>query len=79
MKRVSPKAGSDRGGMTDYDLDRLDDVEEMAKTDPQEMLRAVATAAAQVRTSLTATREAALGALDFDERPRAIVVAGMGG
>ena len=43
------------------------------------MLRAVATSAAQVRASLTATREAGLGALALDERPRAIVVAGMGG
>jgi glucose/mannose-6-phosphate isomerase len=65
--------------MTEYDLDRLDDVEGMARTDPQEMLRAVATGAAQVRTSLSATREANLGSLEFTERPRAIVVAGMGG
>lgn len=65
--------------MTEYDLDRLDDVEGMAKADPQDMLRAVATAAAQVRTSLTATREAALGPLSVADRPRSIVVAGMGG
>jgi glucose/mannose-6-phosphate isomerase len=51
----------------------------MAQVDPQDMLRAVATSAAQVRASLTAAREASLAPLAFDERPRAIVVAGMGG
>jgi glucose/mannose-6-phosphate isomerase len=65
--------------MADFDLDRLDDAAGLAQADPQEMLRAVATSAAQVRASLTATREAALNALAFDSRPRAIVVAGMGG
>jgi glucose/mannose-6-phosphate isomerase len=43
------------------------------------MLRAVATSAAQVRASLTATREAGLNALALDSRPRSIVVTGMGG
>jgi glucose/mannose-6-phosphate isomerase len=43
------------------------------------MLRAVATSASQVRASLTASREAQLDAIAFDARPRAIVVAGMGG
>jgi glucose/mannose-6-phosphate isomerase len=65
--------------MSEYDLDRLDDVGGLADNDPQDMLRAVATSAAQVRTSLTATREASLAAVAFDERPRAVVVAGMGG
>jgi glucose/mannose-6-phosphate isomerase len=65
--------------MTEFDLDRLDDVAGLAEADPQEMLRAVATSAAQVRASLTASREVALGALDFDSRPRGIVVSGMGG
>jgi glucose/mannose-6-phosphate isomerase len=65
--------------VTDFDLDRLDDLSGLAEADPQEMLRAVATSAAQVRGSLTATREAALDSLAFDERPRAIVIAGMGG
>jgi len=65
--------------MTEYDLDRLDDVEGIARTDPQEMLRAVATSAAQVRTSLSASREADFGPLDVAERPRAVLVAGMGG
>lgn len=65
--------------MTDYDLDRLDDVEGIGNGDPQEMLRAVATSAAQVRAALAATLDAPLGSLAFDDRPRAIVVAGMGG
>jgi glucose/mannose-6-phosphate isomerase len=65
--------------MTEYDLDRLDDVDGLAEADPQQMLRAVATSAAQVRASRTATLEASLRALAVDERPRAIVVAGMGG
>jgi glucose/mannose-6-phosphate isomerase len=65
--------------MTEYDLDRLDDTVGLGEADPQEMLRAVATSAAQVRASLTATREARLDALAFDSRPRAVVVAGMGG
>jgi glucose/mannose-6-phosphate isomerase len=63
----------------DLDLDRLDDVAGLAAADPQEMLRAVATSAAQVRASLTATREAPLDRLGFESRPRAVVVAGMGG
>jgi glucose/mannose-6-phosphate isomerase len=65
--------------MTELDLDRLDDVAGLAEADPQDMLRAVATSAAQVRASRTAAREATLASLDFDSRPRAIVVAGMGG
>jgi glucose/mannose-6-phosphate isomerase len=65
--------------MTDFDLERLDDVAGLAQSDPQEMLRAVATSAAQVRASLTASREAGLERLDVDSRPRAVVIAGMGG
>jgi glucose/mannose-6-phosphate isomerase len=65
--------------MTEFDLDRLDDTAGLAAADPQDMLRAVATSAAQVRASRTAAREAPLGSLEFDSRPRAIVVAGMGG
>jgi glucose/mannose-6-phosphate isomerase len=65
--------------MTQDPLDRLDDVAALAANDPSEMLRATATAAAQVRSSLSAVLEAPLDALDLDTRPRAIVVAGMGG
>jgi glucose/mannose-6-phosphate isomerase len=65
--------------MTEYDLDRLDDSEWISSHDPQEMLRAVATSGAQIRASLTATREASLASLGIGDRPRAIVVTGMGG
>ena len=63
----------------DLDLDRLDDVAAMAACDPHDMLRAVATSAAQARASLTASREASLRAIAVETRPRAVVVAGMGG
>nr|WP_260407747.1 bifunctional phosphoglucose/phosphomannose isomerase [Planomonospora venezuelensis] len=43
------------------------------------MLRAVASSAAQVRTSYRAAHEAGVPSLAADGRPRAIVVAGMGG
>jgi glucose/mannose-6-phosphate isomerase len=65
--------------MIDIDLDRLDDLDGLGEADPQDMLRAVATSAAQVRVSLQATRDADLTGLDLDSRPRAVVVAGMGG
>jgi glucose/mannose-6-phosphate isomerase len=65
--------------MIDVDLDRLDDLKGLGEADPQDMLRAVATSAAQVRASLQATLDADLRALDLDSRPRAVVVAGMGG
>src|SRR4051812_46126299 len=43
------------------------------------MLRAVATSAAQIRSAVTSCREAGLDRLDELGRPRAVVVAGMGG
>ncbi|HEU5033968.1 MAG TPA: SIS domain-containing protein [Mycobacteriales bacterium] len=58
---------------------RLDDPAAIEAADPQQMLRAVATSGAQVRSSLTAARDAGLDALADDVRPRAVVVAGMGG
>ncbi|MGN6472091.1 MAG: SIS domain-containing protein [Mycobacteriales bacterium] len=60
-------------------LDRLDDPAALAEFDPAGMLRAVATSGAQIRASLAAVREASLDALELESRPRAIVVAGMGG
>lgn len=60
-------------------LDRLDDPAALAEFDPSGMLRAVATSGAQIRASLAAVREASLAPLELDSRPRAIVVAGMGG
>ena len=63
----------------DVDDDRLDDVGSIATVDLQDMLRAVATSAAQVRRGRTAAIEAGLDALRGEDRPRAVVVAGMGG
>jgi glucose/mannose-6-phosphate isomerase len=60
-------------------LDRLDDPAALAEFDPAGMLRAVAGSAAQIRSSLSAVQEASLAPLALDTRPRAIVVAGMGG
>ena len=63
----------------DTDDEVLDDVAGLAARDPKQMLRAVATSAAQVRSALTASREADLERLSDMGRPRAVVVAGMGG
>src|SRR4051812_7576588 len=57
----------------------LDDVDALEAGDPQQMLRAVASSAPQVRRALTAAREAGLAPLADEGRPRALVVTGMGG
>ncbi len=58
--------------------DRLDTPDVIEAADPGDMLRQVASAAAQVRTALRACAETDLSALAGDGRPRAIVVAGLG-
>jgi glucose/mannose-6-phosphate isomerase len=63
----------------DIDDAVLDDAARIDAGDPDGMLRAVATSAAQVRSSATAAAEAGLDRLDAVGRPRAVVVAGMGG
>jgi glucose/mannose-6-phosphate isomerase len=63
----------------DVDDDRLDNLEAVASVDASQMLRAVATSAAQVRRGATASLDAGLDALRRGDRPRAVVVAGMGG
>jgi glucose/mannose-6-phosphate isomerase len=65
--------------MADPDEWRLDDPDEIEAADPGGMLRQVASSAAQVRASLQATQETDLEGLLAAGRPRAIVVAGMGG
>ncbi|HVW81771.1 MAG TPA: SIS domain-containing protein [Mycobacteriales bacterium] len=65
--------------MTEDALERLDDVSALTALDPTEMLRATAMAGSQVRASLAASLEAGIDALGIDTRPRAVVVAGMGG
>src|SRR5271157_1841175 len=71
----------DGWGGADFVLaaDRLDTPDVIEAADPADMLRQVASAAAQVRTALRACAETDLSAFTPDARPRAIVVAGMGG
>jgi glucose/mannose-6-phosphate isomerase len=71
----------DDWGGTEFVLaaDRLDTPDVIEAADPGNMLRQVASAAAQVRTALRSCTETDLSAFTPDARPRAIVVAGLGG
>ena len=55
----------------DVDESVLDDVAAIEKGDPDQMLRAVASGAAQIRSSLTASAEGGLERLEAVGRPRA--------
>jgi DNA-binding MurR/RpiR family transcriptional regulator len=57
----------------------LDDAEGLVAADPSGSLRALALAGAQVRMALTATAEAGTARIVTDGRPRAVVVASLGG
>jgi glucose/mannose-6-phosphate isomerase len=57
----------------------LDDPEGLVAADPSGSLRALALAGAQVRIALTATAEAGTARIVADGRPRAVVVASLGG
>jgi glucose/mannose-6-phosphate isomerase len=59
--------------------ERLDSPAQLAEADPADMLRQVASSAAQVRTAVLAAGEADLAQITDVGRPRAIVVTGMGG
>ncbi|QKW39006.1 mannose-6-phosphate isomerase [Actinomadura sp. NAK00032] len=61
------------------DPSRLEDAEAVEAADPGGMLRQVASSAAQVREAQRAAAEAGVAALAEDGRPRAVVVAGVGG
>ncbi len=61
------------------DPDRLDDEDALQRHDGGAMLRQVATSGAQVREAELAAEEAGLSALAAEGRPRAVVVAGLGG
>ncbi len=61
------------------DADLLDDESLLEAADPGGMLRQVASAAAQVRSGARAATETDLEAITGPGRPRAILVAGMGG
>src|SRR5512139_1125574 len=65
--------------MIKIDTGRLDDAEALTAGDPGEMLRQVASSAAQIREARLLAAEAGLERLAEDGRPRAIVVTGMGG
>ena len=58
--------------------DRLDTPDVIEAADPGDVLRQVASAAAQVRTALRSCQEANLSAFTPDARPRALVAAGLG-
>jgi glucose/mannose-6-phosphate isomerase len=58
--------------------DRLDTPDVVEAADPGDMLRQVASAAAQVRTALRSCAETDLSAFTAEGRPRALVVAGLG-
>ncbi|MCG5218404.1 SIS domain-containing protein [Streptosporangium soli] len=62
-----------------WDPDRLDDQSHLVEADPGGMLPAVASSAAQIRIARRAAAEANLAGLAADGRPRAVIVAGMGG
>jgi glucose/mannose-6-phosphate isomerase len=57
----------------------LDDPRAVAAADPGSMLAAVASAGEQVRQALVACEQSSLGDLHSQDRPRAVVVTGMGG
>ncbi|GAA3289209.1 MULTISPECIES: SIS domain-containing protein [Dactylosporangium] len=65
-------------GHREIDLALLDNAEALAKNDPGGMLRATASAGAQVREAATLAAETDLSALADEGRPRAVVVAGVG-
>jgi glucose/mannose-6-phosphate isomerase len=65
--------------VTGVDETRLDDIAVLEAGDPAGMLRDVATAGAQLRAARTRAQEADLDRLTVAGRPRAVVVAGMGG
>jgi glucose/mannose-6-phosphate isomerase len=57
----------------------LDDLPALTAADPSEMLRQVASAAAQIRQAQLMSADAGVARLGDEGRPRAIVVVGMGG
>jgi glucose/mannose-6-phosphate isomerase len=76
----SDLTGLDDDGLADeFAADRLDDAGLVEAADPGGMLRQVASSAAQVRTAVRTCSEVDLSPVTAAGRPRAIVVAGMGG
>lgn len=77
-ERAASPAGPDGRPVPGSPVD-LEDVVALEAADPQGMLRAVASSAAQVREAVALSAEAGVPALAEDGRPRAVVVCGMGG
>ena len=77
--RVGGGRKGTRGTTVGLDEQLLDDAEGLAAADPSGSLRALASAGAQVRRALTATEEARIHGIVRDGRPRAVVVASLGG
>ncbi|GAA2609902.1 hypothetical protein GCM10010399_45890 [Dactylosporangium fulvum] len=65
-------------GHREIDLALLDNAETLERNDPGGMLRATASAGAQVRESAALAAETDLSSLADEGRPRAVVVAGVG-
>ena len=65
-------------GNRSFDHELLDDAPALAARDPGGMLRAIASAGAQVREAATLTAETDLSGLADEGRPRAMIVAGAG-
>src|SRR5690606_42006224 len=57
----------------------LDDPDELLRKDGRQTLRALATAGAQVRESVTLAQEAGIDRLARLDRPRSVLVAALGG
>jgi glucose/mannose-6-phosphate isomerase len=76
---VSDNLGGWSGAEFVLAADRLDTPDVIEAADPGDMLRQVASSAAQVRASLRSCQETDLSAFTPDTRPRAIVLAGVGG
>ncbi|WP_432844258.1 SIS domain-containing protein [Dactylosporangium sp. CA-092794] len=65
-------------GHREIDLALLDNAEALERNDPGGMLRATASAGAQVREAAALAAETDLSALADEGRPRAVVIAGVG-
>jgi glucose/mannose-6-phosphate isomerase len=61
------------------DESRLDDVHHIAECDSRGTLRALATAGAQVRESISLARDAGIQRVASGDRPRSVLVASLGG
>ncbi|MEU8266753.1 SIS domain-containing protein [Sphaerisporangium sp. NPDC049002] len=65
--------------MSSFEPERLDDAALLTEGDPAGMLPAVASSGAQVRTSHRGALEAGVSRMSVGDRPRAVVIAGVGG